>query len=456
MYAQKINAHRYVIGFNGMINKDFLFEEIRADWALFIQETDSMDRMVGGVLFARFSQVQCNVLANRIDTMNTKLLRAGKPRIHVTSIDSREKPETDFLGNPIRENDPDAMLTYFIQSAHDHHIFVLGNEAKLLKNAEFYRAKAKAWESRANFWESKHDKQRDDAFYNKKLLEEQKTKTEEVVAEKTDAEKTLTTRISELEAELASEKTKPKNKQPDPEKEALRAKVAEFERFHEERKKALESKLYGTAPEVGGNNSFLALKEVEQKNNELEQVNQSRLEENTRLEMRLEQEQEKIAELEKQVAELKKRKAPAVVHRMEMPEVPPAPAPKYVRTSMVGWTGKAPVTAMNVTKDIFFPDSGSSGLDLSKCVLMSQFCSMAGHDDTKHVTAIGKHVKTAYILIHKRPPPVFKRKFQGRETKTNYYTMAEKPWIIELIKQYHREGVHEKFFQYLAKTYGTQ
>ncbi len=101
--------------------------------------------MTGGILFGRFTtQMFRNTLCNNLDTMNNKLLRTGKPRIHVQSIDSREKIKHDLNGKPMNESDTDAMLTLFFQMAGDSRVIFLGNISSLENNAEAQRCMKKA------------------------------------------------------------------------------------------------------------------------------------------------------------------------------------------------------------------------------------------------------------------------------------------------------------------------
>eukprot|EP00961_Rhodomonas_salina_P296124 3936073-Rhodomonas_salina.2 len=53
-----------------------------------------------------------NALCNSIDTMNTMLLRAGKPRIHVRGIAQQGNVNEKIFGTPKDQQDADAMVLF--------------------------------------------------------------------------------------------------------------------------------------------------------------------------------------------------------------------------------------------------------------------------------------------------------------------------------------------------------
>lgn len=245
MFLQNINVRRYFITFVGHVDEKFLFEQIKADWALLAKKKDKGGNFVGGSLLAHFKGLNCNVLTNRIDHMNTLLLRDGEPRIRVTSIDSHEKPERDYLGNVVRANDTDAMLKFFIDSTQKDEICVLGDEDKLSSNVTFARATSLLWKNKASFWRSEYDKQQVEIVQKTELFEEVKHQAKQdikVLEER--LQKTLTDKAL-LEAEI-QETRKPKRRRVEHKNNGLALSKTQFM----EEKKRLEDKLEQLAAKV--------------------------------------------------------------------------------------------------------------------------------------------------------------------------------------------------------------
>jgi hypothetical protein len=123
---------------------------LKMDYGFLAVVTDDMDRVTGGVLFSHFPHsAYRNTLCNILDTLNSKLLAAGKPRIFVRSMDSREKITYDLYKKPMNSRDPDAMLTIFFQMAGDSRVLLLGETLPFDNSAEAQRCMRKAAEHEA-------------------------------------------------------------------------------------------------------------------------------------------------------------------------------------------------------------------------------------------------------------------------------------------------------------------
>eukprot|EP00961_Rhodomonas_salina_P229768 3105213-Rhodomonas_salina.1 len=98
---------RHLVMFDGELDEEFLFRYVRNIKLPLVTPASVESKM----LHLSFGvQTSRNTLSNAIDTMNTMLLRAGKPRIHVRGIAQQGIVDYDIFGKPKDEQDPDAML----------------------------------------------------------------------------------------------------------------------------------------------------------------------------------------------------------------------------------------------------------------------------------------------------------------------------------------------------------
>eukprot|EP00961_Rhodomonas_salina_P024542 330725-Rhodomonas_salina.1 len=137
--------YRHLIMFDGEVDEELLLLYVRNIKQSLVTPASAESKMI----YLSFQQkTKRNTICNSLDTMNTMLLRAGKPRIHVRGIAQQGKVDYDLFGKPKYDNDPDAMLVLFCEKLVNQDPVQLGKQVDLNENLEFQRAWRKAEQAR--------------------------------------------------------------------------------------------------------------------------------------------------------------------------------------------------------------------------------------------------------------------------------------------------------------------